>query len=421
MNSSRPCDRGDGPGADAAAELPIDGMLDLHTFHPSEIGDLIPEYLALCSERGISEVRIVHGKGSGQLRRGVHAILDRLPEVASYRLAPGDRGAWGATLVQLASDGGGQEEPVEAAPSSRPLLESARGALMLALLCAHTTLWGAVVLALALARVLVPSQRWRRLCSPALTAAAEGWIATNNLAMRALLRVRWDVSGLEGLVPQRSYLVCSNHQSWTDIVVLQKILHRRIPFQRFFLKQELIWVPILGMAWWALDFPFMKRYSREYLEKRPDKRGADLEATRRSCERLRDVDLSITNFLEGTRLTDAKHASQQSPYRNLLKPRAGGVAFVIGALGGKLAEMVDVTIVYPHGAPTMWGFLSGRVPRIVVDVRLRAIPAELRGGRYESDALYRQRAQEWVREIWAEKDELIERLRESGASPPARS
>ncbi len=85
-------------------ELPIDGTLDLHTFHPRDVKTLVPDYLEICRQRGIHEIRIVHGKGTGALRRTVHAILDRTPGIKFYRLAGGDRGSWGATIVSLASD-----------------------------------------------------------------------------------------------------------------------------------------------------------------------------------------------------------------------------------------------------------------------------------------------------------------------------
>ena len=83
-------------------ELPIDGVLDLHTFSPKEIKQLVPDYLEECRARGLTAVRIIHGKGTGTLRRIVHAILDRTPFVIGYRLAGPQSGGWGATEIDLA-------------------------------------------------------------------------------------------------------------------------------------------------------------------------------------------------------------------------------------------------------------------------------------------------------------------------------
>jgi dsDNA-specific endonuclease/ATPase MutS2 len=94
-----------------AAELPIDGTLDLHAFRPRDVRTLVPDYLELCRERGILEVRIVHGKGTGALRRSVHAILERLVWVRSYALAGASGGGWGATVVTLVPARGGQDGP----------------------------------------------------------------------------------------------------------------------------------------------------------------------------------------------------------------------------------------------------------------------------------------------------------------------
>ncbi len=85
-------------------ELPIDGVLDLHTFNPRQVRELLPDYIAACRERGIFEIRIIHGKGTGALRETVHTILGRLPGIASFRLAGEDGGGWGATLVALERD-----------------------------------------------------------------------------------------------------------------------------------------------------------------------------------------------------------------------------------------------------------------------------------------------------------------------------
>lgn len=84
-----------------SVEIPMDGVLDLHTFQPREIKDLIPDYLRICKEKDIWEIRIIHGKGTGRLRSIVHAILSKNPMVRSFRLAGEDAGGWGATIVQL--------------------------------------------------------------------------------------------------------------------------------------------------------------------------------------------------------------------------------------------------------------------------------------------------------------------------------
>lgn len=88
---------------DDATELPIDGVLDLHTFRAREVKDLVADYLGECRARGILEVRIIHGKGTGALRRTVHAVLERDERVATFRLA-GDASGWGATVVTLKPD-----------------------------------------------------------------------------------------------------------------------------------------------------------------------------------------------------------------------------------------------------------------------------------------------------------------------------
>jgi 1-acyl-sn-glycerol-3-phosphate acyltransferase len=237
------------------------------------------------------------------------------------------------------------------------------------------------------------------------------WVGANSSMLDLVHRIEWRVTGLDGLDPQGWYLIGCNHQSLVDIPVLQKVFYRRIPFVKFFLKQELIWVPVLGFAWWALDFPFMKRYSREEIARRPELRGKDLETTRRACERFRHVPTSILNFLEGTRRTPGKHAGQQSPYTHLLRPKAGGIAFVIGAMGEMFNALLDVTIVYPDGYDlSFWDLLSGKVRRIVVHVEQRPIPAELLGGDYTDDPAFRDQFQAWVQVLWQEKDALIERL-----------
>jgi 1-acyl-sn-glycerol-3-phosphate acyltransferase len=276
------------------------------------------------------------------------------------------------------------------------------------LLFALNTLFLCLLLYLAtLLKLVVPIAAWRRLSSRLLVAIGEAWIAINTFFLRLTQPTIWDVEGLEGLRRNASYLVVSNHQSWVDIPVLQGVFLRRLPFLRFFLKQQLIRVPFLGLAWWALDFPFMKRHSREALERNPELRHEDLEATRRACDRFRSAPASILNFVEGTRFTAAKHARMESEFRHLLPPKAGGLAFAASAMGKQLRGLVDVTIVYPHGSPTFWDLISRGLPEVVVRVRERAIPVEWFTGDYTEDTTFREGVQAWVKALFREKDEEI--------------
>jgi 1-acyl-sn-glycerol-3-phosphate acyltransferase len=274
----------------------------------------------------------------------------------------------------------------------------------------NTVLWCTLLFGIAFLKLVAPVRVWRGLCDRMLNGIANAWIAVNNWSMQLTRRIQWDVIGLEGLDRNGWYLVLANHQSWTDILVLQKIFHRRAPFLKFFLKKELIWVPILGLAWWALDFPFMKRYSRARLEKHPHLAGKDIEITRKACQKFKTIPVSIMNFVEGTRFTSEKHRKQASPYAGLLRPRAGGIAFVLAAIGEQFHGILDVTIAYPQEGPKgFWAFLCGRLTQIKVRVRSLPIRKELLGD-YDRDPEFRRRFQEWLNAVWAEKDRTMAAL-----------
>ena len=291
-----------------------------------------------------------------------------------------------------------------------------RGALTGFTLVLNTLLVTALMVPPALLKLLVPAAAVRRVCDRALNALASGWVAVNNAWIGAVRPVQWDVRGVDSLHPRGWYLVSSNHQSWVDILVLQRIFHGHIPFLKFFLKQELIWVPVIGLAWWALDFPFMKR-GRGH-----GARQSDLQSTREACEKFKRIPTSVINFVEGTRFTPAKHALQNSPYRHLLKPKIGGLGIALATMGEQFEALLDVTIVYPHGAPRFWDLLCGRIDAVTVRVQQREIPPEVLGSDPMGDKAYRQRISAWVEQQWAEKDVLIETLlapgSPAGASAP---
>ena len=279
------------------------------------------------------------------------------------------------------------------------------------------------LLLIALIKAAVRTGPVRRWCDRWLMRLAESWIGLNSWMIDHLTDTRIVVEGMPETSISGNYLVISNHQSWVDIPVLQKLFNRKLPLLRFFLKSQLIWVPLLGLAWWALDFPFMKRYSKQLLAKRPELAGRDVEATRRACRKFADIPVSVMNFVEGTRFTPAKHAAQNSPYKHLLKPRAGGVAFVLDAMGDSIDTLVDVTISYCGPAPGLPDLFANKVEEIRVSVRtlpLSQVPAcETSGGDYTSDPEYRERFQQWINDLWREKDRTIEKLRTHACPSPS--
>ena len=284
-----------------------------------------------------------------------------------------------------------------------------RGGLSILMYFINTILIPIQLLPLAFLKLIMPINAWRKLCNRIINDVFTNWVYLNNLNLRLMHKVRWDISGIEDLNPNEWYLVVANHQSWVDILVLQNIFHRKIPFLKFFTKKQILWVPIIGLACWSLDFPIMRRYSETHLEKRPHLRGKDIEITRKACEKFKTTPVSIMNFLEGTRFTSEKHRKQQSPYTNLLKPSAGGIAFVLYAMGEQLNRILDVTIVYPQGAKSFWAFIFGKVSEIKIRVQSFPIDKEIIGD-YSQDIEFRKLFQTWLNTFWAEKDKRITAL-----------
>jgi 1-acyl-sn-glycerol-3-phosphate acyltransferase len=285
-----------------------------------------------------------------------------------------------------------------------------RATLAALIVIASTLVHVPIVLFGALIKALIPLRSVRRLCDRLLIGTAESWNALNTYLIGWFTRTNVVIENEALLKRDGHYLVLSNHQSWVDIPVLEALLNRRVPMLRFFLKSQLFWVPLLGLAWWALDFPFMKRYSRETIARRPELAGRDIEATRRACEKFRGIPVSLINFVEGTRFTPEKHLAQGSPYRHLLKPKAGGVAFVLDAMGDAMHSILDVTIVYPAGIPTIADLFADRIAEIRVHIRELPIPYELVGGDYQNSTPFRELFQSWINGLWAEKDARITAL-----------
>ena len=281
-----------------------------------------------------------------------------------------------------------------------------KGALSLLLMVTNTILIFIPLMLIAFVKLITPLPPVRNSLSKLLILIANQWVRMNAWNFSLFNRINWDVTGLDQLERNDWCLVISNHQSWVDIFVLQTNLLTRVPYIKFFLKKELIWVPFMGLAWWALDFPFMKRYSKAFLKKNPHLKGKDLEITKQACRKFKNSPIAVMNFVEGTRFTAVKHAKQHSPYAHLLRPKAGGIAFVLGVMGEYFDHIVNVTIAYPGGIPNFWDFLCGRAPHIKMAVEKMTVTPDILGD-YDNDPEFREGFQNWINRLWEQKDKQI--------------
>jgi 1-acyl-sn-glycerol-3-phosphate acyltransferase len=281
-----------------------------------------------------------------------------------------------------------------------------QGAVLFIALAFNTIFCSLLLYVVALAKLLIPVHGWRIICGKMANSINRWWVGFNRLGLKLAKDIRWDVKGIESLRPDAWYLLIANHQSMVDIVVLQCIFHRKIPPLKFFIKRELIWVPFLGIAWWALDFPLMKRTVSA---------RQDMEAALKACDKFRLLPVTVMNFLEGTRFTAAKRDNEKSPYTHLLKPKTGGLAVVLGALGDRIDSILDVTIVYPEGVQGLWSLLCKNSIEIKVRVKqIPVTPALL--GDYLADRALRRRFKDWLDKLWDEKDKLIGELLPNSSS-----
>lgn len=299
----------------------------------------------------------------------------------------------------------------------QPLLKKiTKGLTVGTVITGSTFFHGPPVLALGLTKLFKQSRK----VDETNIQITNSWLSVNNwLIDHVLPNTQWDISIDENLQlsMQGRYLMTCNHQSWVDTTVNQYFGLTRMPLTRFFTKWELIFIPFVGQAFKILGFPMMKRHSKAQIAKKPELKDRDMEEARKACQQLLTQPFTLLNYLEGTRFTQEKHDQQQSPYQHLLKPKAGGLALALNILGDQIDALVDMTIVYPDGVPGYSEFWLGEVPRIAVNLRKIHIPDWILGGNYEDDAEYRERFQQWVHELWLEKDQLIESMQQKLAAP----
>ncbi|RXJ72167.1 acyltransferase [Veronia nyctiphanis] len=277
------------------------------------------------------------------------------------------------------------------------------------LVCLNTAVSSLLICVLALIKAALPVPRLRKQITRACHQIMWAWSTLNHRLINATSRdLEWDVQGGEGLSKDGWYLLIANHLSWADIVVIYCTFRNRIPMAKFFMKQELIYIPFLGLACWAVDMPFMKRYSRSYLHKHPEKRGEDMSTTRRACAKFKDTPTTVVNFVEGTRFTTEKQQAAKSPYSHLLPAKTGGISYTLGAMGDQFSNIVNVTIAYPDNqAFPFRDLIAGRMKRIVV--RIETLPVnEAMVGDHLNEKGAKREFRQWLDAIWLRKDQELD-------------
>lgn len=270
-----------------------------------------------------------------------------------------------------------------------------------------TAIIGSAIIVIGIPKLLLPIPAVQRSISTAANALFRVWGYAMSLMFRLTQPMRWHIEGDTLLHRDRWYMILCNHRSWVDILVLMHLACRYMPMPRFFLKQQLFWVPVIGLGCWTLDMPFMRRYSRDVIARKPHLQGKDIETTQRKCEKFRHIPTTVINFCEGTRFTPEKHRQKQSPYQYLLPPKAGGTAFTLQTMGQQFDAILDITIVYPPSdRPTVWNLLTGQLRDVYVHVETLPVEQSLIGD-YFQDAAYKNHFQDWLNKRWEVKDKKI--------------
>ena len=259
-----------------------------------------------------------------------------------------------------------------------------------------------------LIKLIIPVPTVQKSCTRLANFTFWCWASLNLWMLNINNNIKWQVEGAEDVSTKQWYLMMANHLSWADIVILSSILKDKLPMPKFFLKHELLYVPFVGLACWGLDMPFMKRHSREYLLRHPERRNDDFDAINKACEKFKLAPTTLVNFVEGTRVNQEKLSTVRTPYQHLLKPKTGGVAFALSAMGPILDGIVDVTLAYPENQVSPFeDMLKGKLTSVVVRVKVHPMDDNVNGD-YFKDKAFKRRFHAWLNETWQEKDEYLQ-------------
>ena len=277
--------------------------------------------------------------------------------------------------------------------------------------CINVAFWASLIIVCGLIKVPLAKTPYVLPINQLITFFFEQFAKYSVALLNQFNDIEWQINIKGNVSKEQWYLLISNHLSWADILILTNFARERIPTPKFFLKKELLFVPFVGLSAWAMDMPFMQRYSRHYLAKHPEKRGQDIETTRKACEKFKSTPTTIINFVEGTRGTEQKRQATDSPYRHLLSPKAGGIAFAMHAIPALTQNVIDVTIVYPYNNEPMPDAIKGKLKAVAIDIEVTKVPESINND-YFACQHARSQFQHWLNMQWQRKDQKIARLKQ---------
>ena len=256
---------------------------------------------------------------------------------------------------------------------------------------------------------IIPNRNLKVLLGSFSNTMGSATVASITAALKILHKIEWDFQMPEDVNTDTWYIAMSNHQSWADIFILLAAGHQKIPLLKFFMKKELQWIPIIYLVHKTVDMPFLNRHSRAQIQSNPELKKVDFENAKIAAKRFSRNPSTAFSFAEGTRFTGQKHAEQESPYTNLLKPKVGALAIALSGMP-KVNTLVDFTVVYASKKRSTWDFLCGDLSKAKVVAKTYSLPENLKNRSFEEEDDYRRDFQTFVDAIWLEKEQAIKGL-----------
>lgn len=278
----------------------------------------------------------------------------------------------------------------------------------LAYITLNLTFWMVPLLILASLKLMIPVRGVKDALYGMMLRIYMFAVRVDDFLFKKVLGIRFEVNGLERLESEKNYLVIANHRSWADILVLQSLLIGVAPIIKFIVKREILFVPLVGLICWAYEYPLVKRSSMKSPRRLNDRGQMDLDVINRRLGNLGRHPTTIINFVEGTRFNLLKSKKTESSYRHLLKPRAGGLTYILNTFGSRIDYVLDFTIAYHTREPVFWNFLGGTCPKVNVDVQVIPMQEMLAIISSGKNAPEYPEVAAWLTGFWEGKDQKMD-------------